>query len=103
MVGAEAPPNLGILVLDNEHFGETGQQPGLAPTTDLCAVAKGCGIRHTMHISTMEQVADLTNLLFQQAGPCFAVSQIALGEYPLVMPERSGPAIASAFRTAALS
>ena len=103
VVGAEAPPNLGILVLDNEHFGETGQQPGLAPITDLCKIAEGCSIRRVMHVSAMEQVPDLTDLLFHEPGPCFAVSKIALGDYPLVMPERSGPAIASAFRAAALS
>ena len=103
VVGAEAPANLSILVLDNEHFGETGQQPGLAPTTDLCKVAEGCGIRTTMQVTTMDQVPALTDLLFQQPGPCFAVSQIALGEYPLIMPEKSGPAIASAFRSAATS
>ena len=103
VVGAEAPPNLSILVLDNEHFGETGQQPGLAPTTDLCGVAVGCGISQTMLVTAMDQVQDLTDMLFTQPGPCFAVSKIALGDYPLIMPEKSGPAIAQAFRASACS
>lgn len=103
VVGAEAPANLAILVLDNEHFGETGEQPGLAPTTDLCKIAEGCGIRQTMLVTTMQQVPDLTTQLFRQPGPIFALSKIALGDYPLVMPERSGPAIATAFRAAACS
>ena len=103
VIGAEAPANLGILVLDNEHFGETGEQPGLAATTDLCKIAEGSGIRHTMLVTAMDQVAELNDMLFRQPGPCFALSKIALGDYPLVMPERSGPAIASAFRAEAMS
>ena len=103
VIGAEAPANLGILVLDNEHFGETGEQPGLAATTDLCKIAEGSGIRHTMFVTAMDQVAELNDMLFRQPGPCFALSKIALGDYPLVMPERSGPTIASAFRAEATS
>ncbi len=101
VVGAEAPANLSILVLDNEHFGETGQQPGLAANVDLCKIAEGSGIRQTMHVTAMDQVPALTELLFKQPGPSLALSKIALGDYPLVMPERSGPAIAAAFRAEA--
>ncbi|MGI9411970.1 MAG: thiamine pyrophosphate-dependent enzyme, partial [Hyphomicrobiaceae bacterium] len=37
VVADHAPDNLGILVLDNEHFGETGKQTGLTSNqTDLC-------------------------------------------------------------------
>ena len=102
VVGAEAPSNLAILVLDNEHFGETGEQPGLAPTTDLCKIAEGSGIRHTMQVTAMDQVPALTQMLFHQPGPCFALSKIALGDYPLVMPEKHGPSIAAAFRSEAM-
>ncbi|MEM7210825.1 MAG: thiamine pyrophosphate-dependent enzyme [Pseudomonadota bacterium] len=102
VVGAEAPANLGILVVDNEHFGETGEQPGLAPTTDLCQIAQGAGIRHSIQVTAMEQVPDLIELLFHRPGPCFALAKIALGDYPLVMPEKHGPSIASAFRTEAM-
>lgn len=102
VVGAQAPENLSILVLDNEHFGETGQQPGLAPNTDLCKIADGAGIRQTLHVTAMDQIPALTQMLFQQPGPCLALSKIALGDYPLIMPEKSGPAIATSFRTAAI-
>ena len=45
VVGDQAPKNLGILVLDNERFAETGRQRGLtADRTDIAAVAKGFGI-----------------------------------------------------------
>ena len=65
VVGAQAPGNLSVLVLDNEHFGETGRQPGLAGTTDLCAMAKAAGFRETMLVTAMDQVPDLARMLFK--------------------------------------
>ena len=47
VVANHAPSNLGILVLDNEHFGETGKQTGLTSSqADLCKVAEGFGELH---------------------------------------------------------
>ena len=101
VVGAQAPSNLSILVLDNEHFGETGRQPGLAGTTDLCAVARAAGIGQTMLVTSMDQVPDLVEMLFRAPGPSFALAKIALSEDPLLLPEKDGALIASAFRKAA--
>src|SRR6516165_6599791 len=42
-IGAVRPSNLRLVVLDNERFGETGQQrTHTAMGTDLAAVARGC-------------------------------------------------------------
>lgn len=101
VVGAQAPENLSILVLDNEHFGETGRQPGLAATTDLCAVATGAGIKNTMFVTSMDQVDTLSQMLFHTPGPSFAVAKIALTEDPLLLPEKDGAIIARRFRDAA--
>src|ERR1700682_1858152 len=47
-IAAQNPPNLRIIILDNERFGETGQQrTHTAMGTDLAAVAAGCGIANT--------------------------------------------------------
>src|SRR6478609_1111795 len=44
-VGAQQPPNLTIVVLDNGLYGETGRQRShTALGTDLVTVAGGCGI-----------------------------------------------------------
>lgn len=102
VVGAQAPANLSILVLDNEHFGETGQQPGLADTTDLCKVAEGAGISQTMLVRQMDQVSALTKLLFHRPGPSFAVAKIGLSRDPLLLPEKDGALIAARFRNAAI-
>lgn len=101
VVGAQAPQNLSILVLDNEHFGETGRQPGLAATTDLCALAGAAGLRDTMLVTSMDQVPGLCAMLFDAPGPTFAVAKIALTQDTMTLPEKDGVLIAQAFRRAA--
>lgn len=101
VVAAQAPKNLAILVLDNEHFGETGRQDGLTGNrTDLCKVAEGFGIGRTQTVHDMDQVPALAELLFQSPGPSFAVAKIALSEDPWRLPVKDGVAIARRFRIA---
>lgn len=95
VVADQAPKNLGILVLDNEAFSETGRQRGLSSTrADLCAIAKGFGIASTMHVTEAGKVGDLASFLFEQPGPSFAVAKIAISEDPWRLPEKDGAAIA---------
>jgi phosphonopyruvate decarboxylase len=102
VVGAQAPANLGILVLDNEHFGETGRQPGLTSArADLCAMARGAGIAHTLEVTRMDQMDALADLMFHQPGPTFATAKIALTDEPWALPEKDGAVIARRFREAA--
>ena len=101
VVGAERPENLSILVLDNEHFGETGRQPGLTQSLELTAMAAASGIGNTMRVTAMEQVDELADFLFRAPGPAFAVAKIALGDHPLTLPEKDGVLIAERFRRAA--
>ena len=101
VVGAQAPENLAILVLDNEHFGETGRQPGLTGVrADLCAMARGAGIAHTLAVTGMDQLDALAELMFHHPGPTFANVKIALTEEPWALPEKDGAVIARRFRAA---
>jgi thiamine pyrophosphate-dependent acetolactate synthase large subunit-like protein len=101
VVADQAPANLGILVLDNEHFGETGRQHGLTGTrTDLCKVAEGFGIAKTMLVTEDAQLDALTELMFKTPGPTFAVAKIAITEDPWALPIKDGAAIARRFRIA---
>jgi len=102
VVGAQAPKNLGILVLDNEHFGETGRQSGLTGLhTNLCAIARGAGIANTLDVTSMDQIDALAELMFHAPGPAFAVAKIALTEHPWLLPEKDGATIARRFIAAA--
>jgi thiamine pyrophosphate-dependent acetolactate synthase large subunit-like protein len=101
VVGAQAPENLGILVLDNESFGETGRQAGLTGIrADLVAMARGAGVAHTMVVNAMDQLDDLADLMFRQPGPTFAVAKIALTDEPWALPEKDGAVIARRFQAA---
>jgi thiamine pyrophosphate-dependent acetolactate synthase large subunit-like protein len=101
VVGAQTPANLGILVLDNEHFGETGRQPGLTGIrADLIAMARGAGIAHTLAVTSLDQMDALADLMFHQPGPTFATAKIALTDEPWALPEKDGAVIARRFREA---
>jgi phosphonopyruvate decarboxylase len=101
VVADQAPKNLAILVLDNEHFGETGKQRGLSGArADLCAVARGFGIAQTMQVTENGQVKELSDFLFRQPGPVFALAKIAITEDPWALPEKDGSIIAHRFRRA---
>jgi len=101
VVADQAPPNLGILVLDNERFGETGRQTGLtANQADLCKIAEGFGIQHTMHVTEHGAVDKLAQFIFTKPGPVFALAKIALSEDPWRLPVKDGAAIARRFRMA---
>jgi thiamine pyrophosphate-dependent acetolactate synthase large subunit-like protein len=99
VVADQAPNNLAILVLDNERFSETGRQRGLTGSrVDLCAVAKGFGIRETMLVTEESQKDELARFLFETPGPVLAVAKIALSEDPWRLPEKDGAAIARRFK-----
>ncbi|MBS0241046.1 MAG: aldehyde dehydrogenase [Proteobacteria bacterium] len=99
VVADQAPENLSILVLDNERFSETGRQRGLTGNrTDLCAVAKGFGIKETMFVTEVSAIPSLAKFLFETKGPVFAVAKIALSEDPWRLPEKDGAAIARRFK-----
>lgn len=101
VVADQAPANLAILVLDNEHFSETGRQRGLSSgRADLCAIARGFGIAETMHVTEQGRTAELAEFLFKRPGPLFAVAKIAITEDPWMLPEKDGGSIAHRFRTA---
>jgi len=101
VVADQAPGNLGILVLDNEHFGETGRQTGLSSNrTNLCKVAEGFGIHQTMAVTEQGAVGDLAEFLFKTPGPVFATAKIALSDDPWRLPVKDGVAIARRMRVA---
>ncbi|MGP3951577.1 thiamine pyrophosphate-dependent enzyme [Streptomyces sp. 7N604] len=100
-VGAQLPPNLTLVVLDNAHFGETGMQPshtGLG--TDLVAVAHGFGIRDAVRITDLAQAEDLATRIKARAATTYAQVLITTDEPPRALPPRDGVANKNAFRAA---
>jgi len=102
-IAAKQPPNLRIVVLDNERFGETGQQrTHTAMGVDLAAVARGCGIEHSLTLRETAQVATLREQLHTTQAPLFAVVKVSSEELPRVLPARDGSYLTHRLRMALL-
>jgi thiamine pyrophosphate-dependent acetolactate synthase large subunit-like protein len=102
-IAAQRPANLRIVVLDNERYGETGQQrTHTAMGTDLAAVARACGIQDTRTVRQAGELSTLRDDLQTCADVLFAVVKIAPEEPPRVLPPRDGPYLTQRLRAALL-
>jgi hypothetical protein len=102
-IAVQAPPNLSILVQDNEHYGETGgQETATRHGVDLVAMAKGAGIRDARLITSMDQVAPFRAAVHAKSGTLFAVTKIDAASKPLVLPPREGALLQARMREAIL-
>ncbi|MEM7379312.1 MAG: thiamine pyrophosphate-dependent enzyme, partial [Pseudomonadota bacterium] len=89
-IAVAAPRNLDIVVLDNQHFGETGMQHShTGRGIDLAAVAASCGFADTGVLRTLPAVAALADSLrTPAAGPRFYVVKIHAESPPRSLPPR---------------
>ncbi len=102
-VGAEAPENLAICILDNERYGETGGQvTHTARGADLAAMAAAGGIRKARTVRTEAELDAAVCALREGAGPLVAVVKVAPESQPGALPPQDGPHLKRRFRTAAL-
>jgi phosphonopyruvate decarboxylase len=101
-IGVKQPHNIAIVVLDNGHYGETGMQASHTKgTTDLVAIAKGCGFREAFALAEQTGVAHVRELLHRGNGPILVNARISNEETPRVLPVRDGHAIKLRFMQAA--
>jgi thiamine pyrophosphate-dependent acetolactate synthase large subunit-like protein len=102
-VAVQRPGNLSVVVLDNEHYGETGgQETATRHGVDLAAIARGAGITDAR---TVRQASDLPALrrdIHAASAPLFAVVKVAAGNAPLVLPPREGAYLTARLREAVL-
>src|SRR5512144_2983149 len=102
-IAAQRPPNLRIVVLDNECYGETGQQrTHTAMGVDLEAIASACGMRNARTVRQIGELASLRHELHTREETVFAVVKIAPEELPRVLPPRDGPYVTQRLRAALL-
>ena len=102
-VGVQRTHNLSVVVLDNEHYGETGMQPShTAFGVDLSAMAKACGFACASLITTLNQAVALREDIHQAQGPLFVQVKVAADKLPLVLPPRDGAHLKNRFREALL-
>ena len=102
-IAVQRPPNLAILVQDNERYGETGgQETHTAHGVDLVAIARGAGFARTMLVTAMDQVQSLRTAIHAGGGPLFAVAKVSLTGHTLVLPPREGAVLQARMREAVL-
>ena len=81
-IGREMPPNLVVVVWDNEAWGQTGGQPSHTSTnTDLEAVANSCGIANTVTVDDLETLEAAFGRAMAEPGPWFIVAKIEEAEH----------------------
>lgn len=100
-VAVQAPPNLSIVVLDNERYGETGMQPThTAHGVDLAEVARACGFVAASTVREADGVTALREAVHRGTGPTFTVVKVEAEKPPLVVPPRDGVSLKNRFRAA---
>jgi thiamine pyrophosphate-dependent acetolactate synthase large subunit-like protein len=95
-IGVQQPPNLSVVVIDNERYGETGmQQTHTAHGIDLNGVARSCRLK-------VVDFKNLTSAMHEAPGPHFAAIKVDAEKIPLVLPPREGALLKARFRRALL-
>lgn len=99
-IAVAGPKNLDIIVLDNQHFGETGMQPshtGRGIAFDRIAAA--AGFADTAEMRSLDEVDALAERLRQPAdGPRLFVLKIRAENLPRSLPPRDAVFIKNRFR-----
>ena len=102
-IAVQQPRNLYIVVLDNERYGETGQQEThTAHGVDLAGMARAAGFAHALGVRTQADVLRLKKRIYSGEGALFAQVKVDPERLPLVLPPRDGPHLKNRFRAALL-
>lgn len=99
-IGVARPRNLDIVVIDNQHFGETGMQAShTGRGVDLTAIATACGFAAAATLRTLEEVQRLAAQMAGPAdGPRLFVIKVRAENPPRSLPSRDAVFIKNRFR-----
>lgn len=102
-IAVQRQPNLSVVVLDNEHYGETGMQPThTGRGVDLAGMAAAAGFVRTMKVNSATEVGLLRDAIHVGDGPLFAVVKVDAEALPVVLPPREGAYLQARMREAIL-
>ncbi len=102
-IGTQGPPNLSIVVIDNELYSETGMQPThTSRGVELAGVAKAAKFARTDTVYTQQQLKSWIPKLYTPAGPAFVAIKVNSNRYPMAIRLRDGAHIKNRFREALL-
>jgi thiamine pyrophosphate-dependent acetolactate synthase large subunit-like protein len=102
-IACEKQANLAVVVLNNEHYAETGMQPAHAGRgVDLVGVARATGFKDVSSVNTDDELESLASRLFSTSELLFSAVRISTDANPVSLPPRDGPYLRSRFREAIL-
>lgn len=97
------PANLAVVVLDNEHYAETGMQPAHSGKgVDVVALALGAGFARASQARTADELEAMAGAVHTAAGPVLLSVKVSTDRPPTCLPPRDGPYLRSRFREALL-
>lgn len=100
-IATKQPRNLSIVVLDNEHYGETGmQETATRHGVDLAGMARAAGIADSRTVTSPAEVLALRDAIRAGQGPIFAQVKIDAASLPLVLPPREASILQARMREA---
>ncbi|WEZ85457.1 thiamine pyrophosphate-dependent enzyme (plasmid) [Rhizobium sp. 32-5/1] len=99
-ISVAKPKNFDLIVLDNQHFGETGMQSShTGRGISFDKVAAAVGFAQTAELRTLEEVDNLALQLAKPAtGPRLFVLKIAAENLPRSLPPRDAVHVKNRFR-----
>ena len=102
-VGVDRPANLSIVVIDNEHYAETGMQLAHAGRgVDITAIARAAGFEKATTIYAEGELEEYVDVILKSPGPVLATVKVGTDPEPTSLPPRDGPYLRSRFREALL-
>jgi thiamine pyrophosphate-dependent acetolactate synthase large subunit-like protein len=89
-IAVSNPQNLVVVIIDNNHFGETGMQVShTGHGLDLAAVAQSCGFKEARMVRDMDGVEEIARALDARAsGARLFVIKVKAENVPRSLPHR---------------
>lgn len=98
---AEGLPNMAIAVIDNERYGETGQQQTVTGRgADLTAIAAASGFGTTKLVTEEADIDAGVDLCRNATGPVLVTFKVSADPLPMALPPKDGAYLKSRFREA---
>jgi thiamine pyrophosphate-dependent acetolactate synthase large subunit-like protein len=95
--------NLAIVVVDNEHYAETGMQPAHAGRgVDIAGIATAAGFKSSRTVRTTAELDACIDGIYSAEGPVLVAIKVTTDPVPTSLPPRDGPFLRSRFRAALL-
>jgi sulfopyruvate decarboxylase subunit beta len=91
VIGSQNPPNLKVIVFDNQAYEATGGLPTLTDSgADLAAMAGGAGIRMTRSVRDLQQFETAVDEAFKKYETCFIVAKVEISTLKFSYPTSWG-------------